>query len=351
MGRRSAVWGSYARTGLPQALTASYDAANELTTLGGATLAYDANGNLTSDATKTYTWNARNQLASLAPKRGQTGATASFSYDALGRRSAKTINSQTTGFLYDGANVVQELTGGTPSANLLTGLGVDQTFERSTSSATRDYLTDALGSILALADPPGAVQTSYTYDPFGNPSSSGAPSDNPYQYTGRENDTTGLQYNRARYYNPTAGRFVSEDPLSLAGGDSNLYRYANGDPLDLTDPSGLQAVGGCASNETTAGRKSSGDPFPLPPPFYNPLLCSTGGHIPPGFPDEGFEERGRAGGGGAFNPDTQESWHNDLGNQKEGPHYDYRQRPYDGWRYYPDTGTWVPAGPNPGPHP
>lgn len=109
--------GSYARSGLPAALTsATYDDANQIATFGGTTFSYDANGNLTNDGVRSYTWNARNQLASL------TGpVSGSFAYDGVGRRRSKTIGSTTTGFLYDGLNPVQELSGGTPTANLLTG--------------------------------------------------------------------------------------------------------------------------------------------------------------------------------------------------------------------------------------
>jgi RHS repeat-associated protein len=68
--------------------------------------------------------------------------------------------------------------------------------------------------------------------------SSGAANDNRYQFTGRENDGTGLYYYRARYYSPAWGRFVSEDPIGLAGG-INLYAYGLGNPVSFADPYGL----------------------------------------------------------------------------------------------------------------
>ena len=162
-GRRTAVGGSYAQSDLPAAVsTATYNAANQLTKWGGATLSYDANGNLLSDGSLTHGWNARNQLASLSG-----GAVASFQYDALGRRSSKTVAGTATGFLYDGINPVQELTGTTPKANLLTGLGVDEIFTRTDASGARHLLSDALGSTLALTDGTGTTQTSYSYEPYG----------------------------------------------------------------------------------------------------------------------------------------------------------------------------------------
>src|SRR5713226_5779532 len=158
-GRRTGVGGSYARTGTPQAAPlASYNVNNQLTQWKGATLTYDANGNLTSDGTNTYTWNARNQLVSISG-----GVSASFQYDPFGRRVSKTIGGMTQ-YLYDGVNPVQEISGTTASANLLTG-GLDEYFQRTDSAGARSFLTDALGSTLALADSSGALQTQYTFEP------------------------------------------------------------------------------------------------------------------------------------------------------------------------------------------
>jgi hypothetical protein len=86
---------------------------------GGNSFTYDPNGNLASDALTSYAWSARNQLSGLSGI-----VTASFAYDGNGRRRGKTISGATTNFLCDGLNLVQELaSGGTPTANLLTGLG------------------------------------------------------------------------------------------------------------------------------------------------------------------------------------------------------------------------------------
>ncbi|OLB96628.1 MAG: hypothetical protein AUG83_08440 [Acidobacteria bacterium 13_1_20CM_4_57_11] len=101
--------GSFARAGVPQALSsASYNSDNQLTQFGSSNLTYDANGNLASDGTNIYTWNARNQLAAISG-----GGSAAFQYDPFGRRVTKTTGS-TTNYLYDGASIVEELSGGTP---------------------------------------------------------------------------------------------------------------------------------------------------------------------------------------------------------------------------------------------
>ncbi len=69
--------------------------------------------------------------------------------------------------------------------------------------------------------------------------------DNPYAYTGRVFDTAELYYYRARYYDPTIERFISEDPIGFASGDFNWYRYVGNDPVDFLDPSGLDCISSC----------------------------------------------------------------------------------------------------------
>ncbi|HYL86517.1 MAG TPA: RHS repeat-associated core domain-containing protein, partial [Candidatus Angelobacter sp.] len=234
-GRRTGVGGSYARTNTPAAVSPGTppNANNQLTQWNGKTLSYDLNGNLTNDGTNTYTWNARNQLLSISVN-GVT--TASFQYDPFGRRVSKTIGG-TTQFLYDGVNPVQEISGGSASANLLTG-GVDEYFQRTDSAGARNFLTDALGSTLALADSTGTVQNSYTFEPFGNTQVTGTTT-NSFAYTGRELDSTGLYFYRARYYSPSLQRFASEDPIGFDGGDTNLYAYVSNEPGDFVDALGL----------------------------------------------------------------------------------------------------------------
>jgi len=107
-------------------------------------MTYDANGNTVNDGMSSYVWDARNRLVS-ADNNG-----ASFSYDPLGRRVGKQIQTTRTSFLYDGVNAVQELNGSTVTANLLTG-GVDERFTRTDATGSYNYLTDALGSTVALA--------------------------------------------------------------------------------------------------------------------------------------------------------------------------------------------------------
>jgi RHS repeat-associated protein len=259
-GRRTGIGGSYAQAQLPATVGATaYNAANQLTTRGGNTFSYDRNGNLTGDGNTNYTWNSRNQLTSLG-----AAATASFQYDGMGRRIMKTVTGTTTGYMYDGINAVQELSGTSPSANLLTGLAIDETFMRTDAGGNRHFLSDALGSTLALTDDSGTTQTGYNYEPYGTTTTSGAASNNSITYSGRENDNTGLYYYRARYYSPTLQRFISEDPIGLAGG-INTYAYVEGDPLTHIDPLGLAsgtiALFAGVGGQITFGQNPNGSGF------------------------------------------------------------------------------------------
>ena len=244
-GHQNSKTGSFA-TDIPPTPTSQngiFDLNNRQTSYNGGTLSYDANGNLTNDGTNTYVWNARNQLSQIT-----MGGTvkASYTYDALGRRTAKAIGGTTpTQYLYDGANAVQETLGSAVNP-ILAGLGIDERFARNDVTGRTYFLTDALGSTIRLTDPTGTMQQQYSYDPYGNATqtNNSAGFTNPYQYTGREVDGPGLYYYRARYYSPMLGRFISEDPLGFGGGQNNFYAYVGGDPLDNIDLLGLSSGGG-----------------------------------------------------------------------------------------------------------
>jgi RHS repeat-associated protein len=197
-------------------------------------------------------------------------------YDGMGRREKKTINSNLTEFLYDGLNPVQETSGAAVLANILPGLGIDEFLTRTdvVAGLTSNFLADALGSAVAVTESSGVVQTEYTYEPFGRTTVSGAGNSNPFQYTGRENDGTGLYHFRARDYHPTLQRFVGEDPpdlnevrlsLQVDPNDEDTRnlcwtlrynpellhpsQFVLNNPLTYTDPTGeivAPILGGCA---------------------------------------------------------------------------------------------------------
>jgi RHS repeat-associated protein len=230
---------------LPTAVAnASYDAANEQTAFAGATLQYDANGNLTNDGVNSYQWDARNRLVGISG-----GVTASFNYDAFGRRVSKVIGSTALQFLYDRKDIAAEIGGGAVGANYLRALNINEPFIRQAGINNENYHTDALGSSLVLSNAQGTSGTMYTYEPFGKTTATGA-SANSFQFTGQENDGTGLLYYRARYYSPVLQRFISEDPSGSDAG-INFYEYALNDPVNFIDPLGL------AGSSTSGGRGNS----------------------------------------------------------------------------------------------
>jgi RHS repeat-associated protein len=251
--------------------TATYDAGNRLTriTLAPGTpaaatydLAYDDTGNLigktnaadASDRT-VYTWDSRNRLTAI----GAPGLSAAFAYDSLGRRTQRTVTlagqpAITTLYVYDGLQALGEIRPqqgaiAEQSTALITGLHLDEAIARMTSGANgtdpqmRTYLTDALGSVIAQTRADQSTLNVYGYSPYGQVFEGGADEGNALEYTARENDGTGLYFYRARYYDPVLKRFISEDPIGLAGG-WNIYGYANASPASLSDPLGLSPRGG-----------------------------------------------------------------------------------------------------------
>lgn len=118
---------------------------------------------------------------------------------------------------------------------------IDEPLAMLRSSATSYYHADGLGSVTSISNTAGALAQTYTFDSFGKQTASSGSLTNPFQYTGRESDAeTGLYYYRARYYDPTVGRFISEDPTGFKGG-SNFYPYVTNDPANQTDPMGFDS--------------------------------------------------------------------------------------------------------------
>jgi RHS repeat-associated protein len=223
----------------------NYNTSNELTSTSAATYAYDANGNTVSktDSTGTtsYTWDFENRLTSVTLP--GTGGTVNFKYDPFGRRIDKIApTSGTTIYAYDGDDITEELGGGgNLVAHFTQGVTIDEPLALTGSGGTYFYHADGLGSITSMTDTSGNLAASSVYDSFGKLAASTGTITNPFQYTGREFDSeSGLYSYRARYYDPKAGRFISEDPVGFGAGD-NFYRYVENNPTILIDPSGLDA--------------------------------------------------------------------------------------------------------------
>jgi len=235
-GNRIGLGGSFAQTLLPERVaSSSYDANNRQLVFGDKSMSYDLSGNLLaivspSDST-TYTWDAGGALRTV---NGRSVA-ASFSYDVVGRRTTKQLDGHLSQFLYDGLDQILERSD-TDTTSYTAQVRIDEPFQRNN---VEFYLSDAIGSIVALTDESGQVRTRYSYEPFGAVNVQGAASTNTIQFTGRENDGGGLYYYRARYYNPLLHRFVSEDPIGFQAGSTNYYAYAANNPVTTNDPLGL----------------------------------------------------------------------------------------------------------------
>jgi RHS repeat-associated protein len=240
---------------------------NQLLSDGTYNYEYDGEGNLirqTQIATgelREFEWDYRNRLVAVVDKddSGNLIQEVSFTYDAMNRRLSKTVDENpndgvdgvVTYFVYDQYNVILEFVDldgvlGSTEAFLdkryLYGNRVDQILAQEESiNNVFWHLTNHLGTVYDLVDNSGKSINHLSYDSFGNVIFQTNPTvDNHYLFTGREFDSeTGLYYYRARYFNPEIGRFIEEDPIEFASGDTNFYRYVGNSPLDRTDPSGM----------------------------------------------------------------------------------------------------------------
>jgi RHS repeat-associated protein len=169
------------------------------------------------------------------------GSTTTFGYDGWGRRVRKTTGGATTGFVWDGDDLALELDGAGALVRAYSYYpGVDQPHSVThQGGAIHRYAPELPGHVAGLVGAGNTVANTYTYTPFGEPLTTNEQVPQPLRYMSREYDAeTGLYYVRARYYDPQQGRFVSEDPIGLAGG-INPYAYVSNDPVNATDPFGL----------------------------------------------------------------------------------------------------------------
>ncbi|MGC1964035.1 MAG: RHS repeat-associated core domain-containing protein [Candidatus Sulfotelmatobacter sp.] len=209
----------------------------------GLGIVIDANGNTLSDPSgKSYTWDFENRLISATvPGTG----TVNFKYDPFGRRIYKSSPTWTGAFLYDRENLIETVSSsGTVVADYTDSPAIDEPLAQLRSGTASFYEQDGLGSVTSLSNGTGALANTYTYDSYGNVTNSTGTIRNPFQYAGRESDSeTGLLFNRARYFNPSAGRFLSQDPIRYAGG-VNFYAYTRNNPVVRTDPFGYYSGSG-----------------------------------------------------------------------------------------------------------
>ena len=183
-------------------------------------------------------YNALNQLTETLTKNYKV----SFTYDAEGLRTGKTVNGEKTVYVWDGDQVVMELSkGGAVQKRYIRGNDLVYADKGENTEKTY-YVTDMHGNVVQLLDESGNVTKTYEYDSFGNEVKPEKKDENPYRYCGEYYDKeTEEVYLRARYYEPGVGRFItrdtytgeSDEPLSL-----HLYTYCENDGVNAWDPSG-----------------------------------------------------------------------------------------------------------------
>jgi RHS repeat-associated protein len=250
--------------------TFTYDAAGNRTDSGAATtpgtnrysafdrwaFTYDAEGNLTAkvrDGVRwEYAWDALGRLARATYfLNGAQSRVIDYGYDGFGQRVRKTDSGAGTNFyLYHQGNLFAEVNGSQRTViRTYTYSGTDKpvtmTVGDPLTGATYSFVSEQPGQVVGLLDGAGQLVNQYRYSAFGEAQAGTSEQvAQPLKYMGRELDaTTGLYYVRARWYDPEIGRFISEDPIGLAGG-INTYAYTANDPVNFRDPSGLMAESG-----------------------------------------------------------------------------------------------------------
>lgn len=220
---------------------------NQYTRIGTTIFTYDLDGNLLQQHdglnTTSFVYDDENQLISSH----SAAETALFEYDALSNRVAAVKNGVRTDYLLDPLGlgmVVAEYRGQVREASYTYGLGL---VSRLSAGGTSSYYEfDARGNTVGLTSGAGTLANQYVYSPFGQLQSSSVTIANPFTFAGKFaviDDTAGHFSMRAREYNAATGQFFSDDPLGLAGGDTNLRRYVVNNPLSSVDPSGLGRFG------------------------------------------------------------------------------------------------------------
>jgi RHS repeat-associated protein len=228
----------------------TYNSGNRITKAGNISFSFDANGNTTQRGSESYSWDIKDRLT-------QAGSTA-IKYDPLGLIASYGDISFTTDPLGIG-NVLSDSKSG---AEYIYGNGLEA---RIVNGKASYYVTDVRGSVVAIVDESGNVTHKYQYDEFGKVTQKQEADYNPFQYVGKYGVmylSDNLYYMRARHYDPTIGRFLSEDPIW----STNLYPYADNNPVMGIDPKGkaLETIGTAyeiyqgAKTVTTLGSYSFG---------------------------------------------------------------------------------------------
>ncbi|MCY9555085.1 polymorphic toxin-type HINT domain-containing protein [Paenibacillus apiarius] len=212
-----------------------------------------------------YTYDSRNRLTQVTTEKGKT---VSYRYNGDGLMVERSENGVTTRYYYDDrALIVAE---GTVNPDATVAIAAAYVHDASGKLLARQvpgqsglqyYFTNGHGDVTEIRDAQGNLLNRYTYDIWGNPLTEEEQVPNMFRYSGEYWDkTTNLQYLRARWYDPSIGRFITEDsfegeltnPLSL-----NPYTYVENNPLIYTDPTG--EIANCIMRCFSAGTKVQTD--------------------------------------------------------------------------------------------
>ncbi len=198
--------------------SASYDAAGDMTSRNGQVLGYDL----------------LHRLISWQNTANNPTQTASYAYDGEGSRvqQVSTANSTTTTTSSIGSFEEVSTTGSSTTTTKYYSAGVAKV---TNVNGTLSYLVaDDLGSVSEALSSSGGVQATQLYSPYGTVRYSNGTMPTSYGYTGQRADPSGLMYYNARYYDPSAGQFITADTVQ----GLNRYAYVAGNPETRTDPTG-----------------------------------------------------------------------------------------------------------------
>lgn len=229
-----------------KAIQYNYNAANQLVRAGERAIEYDLNGNILSmsygDRIASFAYDENKFLIEVKTDGKEI---VKYQYGPFGERILKEKNDKRMFYVYDNEDILWVLDAkGNIVAEYTHGPGFDAPLSVRLANQSYYLHADRIGNVVLLTSPDGSEVCSYSYKPFGKFEQKGSHIENIHFFNGKLYDEKiGLYHFMNRYYDPSVGRFVQEDPLIISYGQSNLYAYPGNDPLNRVDPLGLEFRG------------------------------------------------------------------------------------------------------------